>query len=232
MNLKFACSDQFESAEEIAKGIQGYLPNLIQNVAIVRTEAFVGIFEVWDARSRVERIIKPEEGFLPQMPPIDVATRGSPGFRLHLCPGGGHLQAPAQASSGALTAIVPLDWGRDQLRYPRKMERGKWKGEGGRWRMEKGRGAEERGSRGPERSEGTGAGKHRGRGDRGARGRGDQGKPCRISNSCSLCSVRRMPASSKRSSLWSAASTSGLSWRWRGEISTSSAISIPPRNTT
>jgi len=28
VNLKFACSDQFESAEEIAKGIQGYLPNL------------------------------------------------------------------------------------------------------------------------------------------------------------------------------------------------------------
>ncbi len=32
MNLKFACSDQFESAEEIAKGIQGYHPNLIQSV--------------------------------------------------------------------------------------------------------------------------------------------------------------------------------------------------------
>lgn len=60
MNLKFACSGQFESAEEIAKGIQGYLPNLIQNVDIVRTEAFVGIFQVWDARSKVVRIIKPD----------------------------------------------------------------------------------------------------------------------------------------------------------------------------
>ena len=60
MNLKFACSDQFESAEDIAKGIQGYLPNLIQNVDIVRTEAFVGIFEVWDARLKVERIIEPD----------------------------------------------------------------------------------------------------------------------------------------------------------------------------
>jgi hypothetical protein len=59
VNLKFACSDQFESAEEIAKGIQGYLPNLIQNVEILRTEAFVGIFQVWDARSKIERIIKP-----------------------------------------------------------------------------------------------------------------------------------------------------------------------------
>ena len=60
MNLKFACSDQFEWAEEIARGIQGYLPNLIQNVDIVRTEAFVGISEVRDARSKVERIIKPD----------------------------------------------------------------------------------------------------------------------------------------------------------------------------
>ena len=60
MNLKFACSDRFESAEEIARGIQGYLPNLIQNVEIVRTEAFVGIFQVWDARSKIERIIKPD----------------------------------------------------------------------------------------------------------------------------------------------------------------------------
>lgn len=60
MNLKFACSDQFESAEEIAKGIQGYLPKLIQNVDIVRTEALVGIFQVWDARSRIERVIQPD----------------------------------------------------------------------------------------------------------------------------------------------------------------------------
>jgi len=54
------------------------------------------------------------------MPPIDAPIRGSPGFRRDLCQGGGYLQAQAQARSGALEAILRLDWERDQVSYPRK----------------------------------------------------------------------------------------------------------------
>jgi len=96
MNLKFACSDQFESAEEIAKGIQAYLPKLIQNVEIVRTEAFVGIFEVWDARSKVERIIEPNWKLMLQLEhPLDfddISARVEDIYRLKPKPGAGPLR--------------------------------------------------------------------------------------------------------------------------------------------
>jgi len=59
MNLKFVCSEKLAPAEEIAKGIRYYLPNLIQDIEMVRTEAFVGTFQVWDVHSRIERIVKP-----------------------------------------------------------------------------------------------------------------------------------------------------------------------------
>jgi len=60
MNLKFICSEKLAPAEEIAKGIRYYLPNLIQDIEVVRTEAFVGTFQVWDVHSRIERIGKPD----------------------------------------------------------------------------------------------------------------------------------------------------------------------------
>lgn len=60
MNSNFVCSQKLEPAEEIARGIQYYLPNLIQDTEVVRTEAFVGTYHIWDARSRIERIGKPD----------------------------------------------------------------------------------------------------------------------------------------------------------------------------
>jgi len=59
MNSEFVCSEKLAPAEEIAKGIRYYLPNLIQDIEMVRTEAFVGTFQVWDVHSRIERIGKP-----------------------------------------------------------------------------------------------------------------------------------------------------------------------------
>ena len=45
MYLKFICSEEFDSAEEIGAKIQEYLPNLIHDREIIRTEAFRGIFD-------------------------------------------------------------------------------------------------------------------------------------------------------------------------------------------
>jgi len=42
MNLKFVCSEKFELADKICNRMQGYLPNLISKIEVVRNDAFRG----------------------------------------------------------------------------------------------------------------------------------------------------------------------------------------------
>jgi len=60
MNLKFVCSDDFEIAAEICHRIQGYLPNLVHDVGVIRTEAFNGVFSTWEILPKIERVAKPD----------------------------------------------------------------------------------------------------------------------------------------------------------------------------
>jgi len=41
MNLKFICSEGFKIAEEICGRVQGYLPNLIHDIEIIRTRTAI-----------------------------------------------------------------------------------------------------------------------------------------------------------------------------------------------
>jgi len=60
MKLKFICAEGFDSAGEICNRMQGYLPNLIGNIEIVRSKAFQGIFETWHILAMIERMVKPD----------------------------------------------------------------------------------------------------------------------------------------------------------------------------
>ena len=60
MNLKFVCSEKFERAGEICNRIQGYLPNLIRKIEIVRNDAFRGIFDFQDILPMVESAVRPD----------------------------------------------------------------------------------------------------------------------------------------------------------------------------
>ena len=59
MNLKFICSEEFEVAGEICNKIQGYLPNLIHDIEIMRSDAFKGVFDTREILSMIERTTKP-----------------------------------------------------------------------------------------------------------------------------------------------------------------------------
>jgi len=41
MNLKFICPEGFELAEEICYRVQGYLPNLIHDIEVIRTRTAI-----------------------------------------------------------------------------------------------------------------------------------------------------------------------------------------------
>ena len=60
MNLKFICSKKFELAGEICNRMQGYLPNLIGKIEIVRNDAFMGIFDCQDIIPMVESAVRPD----------------------------------------------------------------------------------------------------------------------------------------------------------------------------
>jgi len=53
MNLKFVCSENFEIAAEICHRIQGYLPDLVHDVEVIRTEAFNGVFSTWEVLPKI-----------------------------------------------------------------------------------------------------------------------------------------------------------------------------------
>jgi len=40
--------------------IQRYLPNLIYNMKIIRTDAFRGTFETWSILPMIERMVEPD----------------------------------------------------------------------------------------------------------------------------------------------------------------------------
>jgi hypothetical protein len=60
MNLKFVCSEKFEIAVEMCNRIQVYLPNLIGNIEIIRTDTFKGIFYIQEILPMIEGAIKPD----------------------------------------------------------------------------------------------------------------------------------------------------------------------------
>ena len=60
MYLKFICSEEFDSAEEIGTTIQEYLPNLIHDREIIRTEAFRGIFDTRSILPMIEGMAEPD----------------------------------------------------------------------------------------------------------------------------------------------------------------------------
>jgi len=60
MNLKFVCLERFEIAPAICSNIQLYVPNLIYNIEIIRSQEFRGHFDLLDILPKIERIIKPE----------------------------------------------------------------------------------------------------------------------------------------------------------------------------
>ena len=60
MNLKFICHEGFEIANEVCDRIQGYLPNLVHDVGVIRTEAFNGVFSTWEILPKIERVAKPD----------------------------------------------------------------------------------------------------------------------------------------------------------------------------
>ena len=60
MNLKFICSEGFEAAGDICDRMQGYLPNLIGKIEIVRSDAFKGIFNFQDILPMVESAVRPD----------------------------------------------------------------------------------------------------------------------------------------------------------------------------
>jgi len=60
MYLKFVCSEEFEVAGEICSRVQAYLPNLIQDTEIIRSDAFQGIFDTRRILPMIERIVKPD----------------------------------------------------------------------------------------------------------------------------------------------------------------------------
>jgi len=60
MNLKFVCSEEFEIAGEICNRMQGYLPNLISKIEIIRSDAFEGIFDIQSILPMIERLVAPD----------------------------------------------------------------------------------------------------------------------------------------------------------------------------
>lgn len=60
MNLKFICHEGFELAEEICHRVQGYLPNLIHDIEVIRTDAFKGTFQEWSIPPMIERTVEPD----------------------------------------------------------------------------------------------------------------------------------------------------------------------------
>ncbi len=60
MNLKFICPEGFEIAAQICTKIQLYLPNLLHNTDIIRTEEFRGIFDTQSILPMINRIVTPE----------------------------------------------------------------------------------------------------------------------------------------------------------------------------
>lgn len=60
MNLKFICHEGFKLAEEICRRVQGYLPNLVRNIEIIRTDAFTGTLYTWEVLPLVERTVEPD----------------------------------------------------------------------------------------------------------------------------------------------------------------------------
>lgn len=60
MKLKFVCPENFEIANDIGSRIQEYLPNLIYDIEIIRTDAFKRIYQAWDILPKVERIVEPD----------------------------------------------------------------------------------------------------------------------------------------------------------------------------
>ena len=60
MNLKFICQEDFEIADEVCARIQGYLPNLIHDIEVIRANAFSGIFYTWEILPKIERTIEPD----------------------------------------------------------------------------------------------------------------------------------------------------------------------------
>lgn len=58
MDLKFICSEGFEIAGEICNRIQWYLPNLIGNIEIIRSDTFKGIFDFQEILPMIERVVK------------------------------------------------------------------------------------------------------------------------------------------------------------------------------
>lgn len=60
MKLKFICHEGFKLAEEICDRIQGYLPNLVHEIEIIRTDVFTGILYTWEVLPRIERTVEPD----------------------------------------------------------------------------------------------------------------------------------------------------------------------------
>ncbi len=60
MNLKFVCSEKFELADKICNRMQGYLPNLISKIEVVRNDAFKGIFDFQYILPMVESAVRPD----------------------------------------------------------------------------------------------------------------------------------------------------------------------------
>jgi hypothetical protein len=60
MNLKFICSEGFKIAEGICHRVQEYLPNLVHEIEIIRTDVFKGTFQTWSIPPMIERTVEPE----------------------------------------------------------------------------------------------------------------------------------------------------------------------------
>jgi hypothetical protein len=60
MNLKFICHEGFEIAAEICQRIQEYLPNLIHETEVIRTDVFTGTLYTWEVLPAVERTTDPD----------------------------------------------------------------------------------------------------------------------------------------------------------------------------
>ncbi|MDZ7696534.1 MAG: hypothetical protein U5R49_06290 [Deltaproteobacteria bacterium] len=60
MNLRFVCSREFKGADEICNRVQMYLPGLITQAEIIRSEAFKGFFDTLEIVPTIERLLRPD----------------------------------------------------------------------------------------------------------------------------------------------------------------------------